>query len=220
MGKMPRANHPTEKHEQMIQDQIIARGIHDRRVIEAMEWLPRERFFPDEIQSHAYDDAAAPIGHGQTISQPYVVALMTEALQLHPEHKVLEIGTGSGYQTAILANLCKSVDTIERIKSLLDDAFERLMNLGIRNVSYHFGDGSFGWPKNAEYDRIIITAAAPSVPEAIASQLKEGGIIVAPIGERQDQSLYRFTKKNGLLESQFLLQVRFVPLIGQGGWES
>src|SRR5262245_9719426 len=114
-------NDITEKHERMIQEQIIDRGIHDPRVIEAIKWLPRERFFPEEIQSHAYDDAAAPIGHGQTISQPYVVAIMTELLQLEPHHKVLEIGTGSGYQTAILAKLSKSVDTIERIKTLLDD---------------------------------------------------------------------------------------------------
>jgi protein-L-isoaspartate(D-aspartate) O-methyltransferase len=202
----------------MVDRQIAARGVKDERVLDAMRWLPRERFFPGELQSHAFDDAAAPIGHGQTISQPYIVALMTEALDLTPDHRVLEIGTGSGYQAAILARLCKEVYTVERVKSLLDEAFDRLSSLHIRNVHFHFGDGSLGWPKHAPYDRIIITAAAPSVPTAITDQLVDGGICVAPVGSRDDQELVKLTKHGDRLDEKKLCPVRFVPLLGEGGW--
>ncbi len=209
---------PSTKLAQMVDHQIVARGVRDERVIEAMKWLPRERFFPKEIQEHAFDDAAAAIGHGQTISQPYIVALMTEALEIAPEHKVLEIGTGSGYQAAVLAKLAAAVYTVERVKTLLDDAFERLSALHIRNVHYHFGDGSLGWAKHAPYDRIIVTAGAPSVSTAILDQLKDGGICVAPVGTHEDQELIKFAKRGAEIEKAKLCGVRFVPLLGKGGW--
>ncbi|MBC7782955.1 MAG: protein-L-isoaspartate(D-aspartate) O-methyltransferase [Burkholderiales bacterium] len=211
---------PSARQEKMIKQQIIARGIRDPRVIEAMKWLPRERFLPEEIQGHAFDDAPAQIGHGQTISQPYIVALMTEALRPEPDHRVLEIGTGSGYQTSVLARLTGEVYTVERIKSLLDESFERIMSLGIRNVHFHFGDGSLGWPKHGPYDRIIVTAAAPSLPRGLADQLVDGGVCIAPIGDRTAQQLMRYVKTPGGLEQHAICGVRFVPLIGQDGWES
>lgn len=211
---------PAAKQEQMVDEQIVARGIRDPRVIEAMKWLPRERFFPKDLETHAFDDAAAPIGHGQTISQPYIVALMSEALHLEPHHKVLEIGTGSGYQAAILAKLAGEVYTVERVKSLLDEAFERLSSLHIRNVHFHFGDGSMGWAKHAPYDRIIITAAAPSVSDAIFDQLEEGGVCVAPVGSHDEQELVRYVKQDGQIESHNICGVRFVPLLGEAGWQA
>jgi len=209
---------PSTKLAHMVDQQIVARGVRDERVIEAMKWLPRERFFPKEIQEHAFDDAAAAIGHGQTISQPYIVALMTEALEVSPEHKVLEIGTGSGYQAAVLGKLAADVYTVERVKTLLDDAFERLSSLHIRNVHFHFGDGSLGWAKYAPYDRIIVTAGTPNVSELILEQLVDGGICVAPVGTQEDQELVKFVKHGKTIEKINLGGVRFVPLLGEGGW--
>ncbi|GIW77689.1 MAG: protein-L-isoaspartate O-methyltransferase [Phycisphaerae bacterium] len=209
---------PVEKLDAMVREQIIARGIKDPRVIEAMKWVPRDRFFPQAIESHAFDDAAAPIGYGQTISQPYIVALMTEALEVQADHRVLEIGTGSGYQTAILSKLTKEVFTIERHKPLLDQAFETLSRLGIRNVRFCFGDGSVGWPAHAPYDRIIITAGTPQVDDRIFAQLAEGGICVAPVGPLDEQSLIQFTKQENRILRKQICGVKFVPLIGEGGW--
>src|SRR5258706_5125472 len=149
--------------EKMIRQQLIDRGIHDKAVLEAIRKVPREQFFPHDIREQAHADKAAQIGHGQTISQPYIVALMSQHLKLSKEHRVLEIGTGSGYQTAILATLAAEVYTVERVKPLLDEAFERLMSLGYRNVHLHYGDGTMGWEKKGPYDRILITAGGAGV---------------------------------------------------------
>src|SRR5688500_18826237 len=165
--------------ERMIRQQVIERGITDERVVEALRAIPRDLFFPDEFRHEAYADRAAPIGHGQTISQPYMVALMTSRLDLRPEHRVLELGTGSGYQAAALAKLAGEVYTIERVKPLLDEAFERVLALGLRNVHFRLGDGTLGWPEQAPFDRVLITAGAPEIPRALLlSQLAEGGVAV------------------------------------------
>ena len=206
--------------EKMIRQQLIERGIHDKAVLEAIRKVPREQFFPDEIRDQAHADKAAPIGHGQTISQPYIVALMTQKLAVAKEHRVLEIGTGSGYQTAILANLVAEVYTIERVKPLLDDAFERLMSLGYRNVHLHYGDGTMGWAKHAPYDRMIITAGAPELPrQLLLSQLKEEGVAVLPIGPQDEQMLVEVHRSGRRLETKDICSCRFVKLIGEDGWK-
>src|SRR3954469_532506 len=157
----------TNSQESMIQTQVVDRGIREPRVIEALRAVPRDQFFARESRDEAFADRAAPIGFGQTISQPYIVALMTERLDVRPEHKVLEIGTGSGYQTAILAKLAGDVYSIERVKPLLDEAWERLMGLGVRNVHFRHGDGTKGWPDAGPFDRILIAAGAPELPEQL-----------------------------------------------------
>ncbi len=203
----------------MIRQQIIERGIRDERVIEAMRGVPREKFFLADSRDTAYADRAAPIGHGQTISQPYMVALMTARLQVGPEHKVLEIGTGSGYQTAILCKLAREVYSIERVKPLLDEAFERLLSQDIRNVHFRFGDGTLGWPEAAPFDRILIAAGAPKIPEALLkSQLADGGIAVLPVGPADQQTLVEVHRKGDLLETVDICACRFVKLIGSEGW--
>src|SRR6476661_889056 len=162
--------------EQMIQQQVVDRGISDERLLAAFRKVPRDKFFPAGSKDSVFADRAAPIGHGQTISQPYMVALMTHRLELRPSHKVLEIGTGSGYQTAILSRLAGEVYSVERVKPLLDEAFERLLDLGCRNVHFRFGDGSVGWPEQAPFDRVLIAAGAPKLPKALLlSQLRENG---------------------------------------------
>jgi len=206
--------------ERMIQTQIIERGIRDMRVIDAMRSVPRDRFFPPALRSEAYCDQPAPIGHGQTISQPYIVALMTECLRVGPEHRVLEIGTGSGYQTAILARLAAEVYSIERIKPLLDEAFERLMELGIRNVHLKWGDGMAGWPEAAPFDRILVGAGAPVLPEALLrDQLADGGIAVLPVGPTDQQMLVYVHRRGDELLRTDVCPCRFVKLIGAGAWE-
>jgi protein-L-isoaspartate(D-aspartate) O-methyltransferase len=203
----------------MIRQQIIERGIRDERVIEAMRAVPREKFFLADSRDTAYADRAAPIGHGQTISQPYMVALMTARLQVGPEHKVLEIGTGSGYQTAILCKLAREVYSVERVKPLLDEAFERLLSQDIRNVHFRFGDGTLGWPEAAPFDRVLIAAGAPKIPEALLkSQLADGGIAVLPIGPADQQTLVEVHRKGDLLETVDICACRFVKLIGSEGW--
>ncbi|MGN6727093.1 MAG: protein-L-isoaspartate(D-aspartate) O-methyltransferase [Tepidisphaeraceae bacterium] len=208
----------TDPRQRMVDEQIVARGIRDPRVIEAMTWLPRERFVPADVAAHAYDDAAIPIGHGQTISQPYIVALMSEALDVHADDTVLEIGTGCGYQAAVLSRLAKEVFTVERIKPLLDDAFERLASLHLRNIRLHFSDGSCGWPEKGPFDRIIMTAGAPDVSTELLDQLKVGGSLVAPVGPLDAQTLVKLTKHADGVERVKLCECRFVPLIGEGGW--
>jgi len=206
--------------EKMIRQQLIDRGIYDKSVLEATRKVPREQFFPEEIREQAHADKAAPIGHGQTISQPYIVALMSQHLKVSKEHRVLEIGTGSGYQTAILATLASEVYTIERVKPLLDEAFERLMSLGIRNVHLHYGDGTMGWEKNAPYDRILITAGAPEMPRPLLlSQLKDEGIAVLPVGPQDEQMLVEVQRSGRRLETKEICACRFVKLIGEAGWK-
>jgi protein-L-isoaspartate(D-aspartate) O-methyltransferase len=205
--------------ERMIQEQLVERGIRDPRVLEAMRSVPREEFLPTEIREQAYADGAAPIGHGQTISQPYIVAIMTERLDVRREHRVLEIGTGSGYQAAILARLGREVYTVERVKPLLDEAFERLMLLGIRNVHFRYGDGTLGWPEEGPFDRILIGAGAPKIPRGLLlEQLKDGGIAVLPAGPMDEQILVEVRREGTRLETTDICGCRFVKLMGEGGW--
>ena len=192
------------------------RGIHDLRVLRALELVPRDRFVEREHAEHAYADQALPIDCGQTISQPYVVAAMTEALQIEPSHKVLEIGTGSGYQAAILAHLAAQVVTVERYRTLAEEAERRLRDLDLDNVTVIAGDGTLGAPEHAPFDRIVVTAAAAEVPPALFGQLEPGGILVAPVGPANGvQSLYRYRKREegAPPERDELLSVRFVPLV-------
>lgn len=204
----------------MVDTQIVERGIRDKRVIEVMKKVPRHLFVPEDIIDEAYDDRALPIGYGQTISQPYIVALMTELLELKGDEKVLEIGTGSGYQAAILAELVKEVYTIERIEPLAEQAKKRFERLGYKNIKLYIKDGTEGLSEEAPFDRIIITAATPDIPQPLVDQLKEEGIIVAPVGERYSQQMLKAIKKAGKLERHYLIPVAFVPLIGKYGWES
>lgn len=209
-----------EQRRRMMEEQLIRRGIRDPRVLRVMGSLPRERFVPAHIQRYAYYDGPLDIGAGQTISQPYMVALMTEALELRGGERVLEIGTGSGYQTAVLAMLAADVYTIERIPELQEEAKKRLTELGLSNVHYRVGDGSLGWPEAAPYDRILVTAAVPGLPPPLKKQLKVGGILVAPVGPRWGQTLIRWKKHSdpdqGITEA--LTDCAFVPLIGTWGY--
>jgi protein-L-isoaspartate(D-aspartate) O-methyltransferase len=208
-----------DARERMIRLQIIERGIVDARVVEALRLIPRERFFADAQREQPFADRAAPIGFGQTISQPYMVALMSEKLDLKGAERVLEIGTGSGYQTAVLSKLAGEVYTIERIKPLLDMAFERLMDLGCRNVKFKLGDGTLGWPGAEAFDRILITAAAPAIPkQLLMAQLKDGGLAILPVGSQQEQMLTAVRRHGDSLEPADICLCRFVPLIGQEGW--
>jgi protein-L-isoaspartate(D-aspartate) O-methyltransferase len=211
--------HELSPQERMIQEQMVDRGIDDPRVLSAIRGVPRGQFFPAEHKVHAFADRAAPIGHGQTISQPYMVALMTQRLDVQPQHTVLEIGTGSGYHTAILAKLAKVVYTMERIKPLLDEAFERLMSLETRNVHLRYGDGTIGWPEAAPFDRILITAGAPEIPrELLLTQLADNGLAVMPIGAQDEQMLVEIRRNGEELEQIDVCACRFVKLIGKAGW--
>ena len=204
----------------MIQQQLVERGIRDARVIEAMRSVPRERFFLEQSKDEAYADRAAPIGHGQTISQPYMVALMSERLQVGPEHKVLELGTGSGYQTAVLAKLAGQVYSIERVKPLLDEAFERIMELGLRNVHFRHGDGTAGWPEAAPFERVLITAGAPKLPEQLLlGNLADGGIAILPVGPENEQMLVEVRRYGDKLTTSDIVPCRFVKLVGKEGWD-
>jgi protein-L-isoaspartate(D-aspartate) O-methyltransferase len=202
----------------MVEEQIRRRGIRDGRVLSVMEEMPRHLFVPKEIRHLAYADEPLPIGEGQTISQPYIVAEMTAALRLSGTEKVLEIGTGSGYQTAILARLCRELVTIERLPSLSADAQRRLARLGVGKVTFIVGDGSLGSPEHAPFDRILSAAASPSVPAPWISQLSEGGIIVLPVGDRYRQELTRVTLRSGRTGTEVLGGCRFVPLVGMYGF--
>ena len=206
--------------ERMIQRQVVARGVTTERVLDALRAVPRDRFFPARSDDDPYADNAAPIGHGQTISQPYIVALMTDALGVRPADRVLEIGTGSGYQTAVLARLAGEVYSVERIKPLLDEAFERVLSLGFRNVRFRHGDGTLGWPEAAQFDRLLAAAGAPELPrQLLLSQLADGGVAVLPVGPHDSQTLLRVTRRGGELRTEELCPVRFVKLIGAEGWE-
>jgi protein-L-isoaspartate(D-aspartate) O-methyltransferase len=203
----------------MVRFQIAGRSITDKRVLAVMEQIPREEFITAEYGQQAYDDNPLPIGMGQTISQPYIVALMTQELELAAEHEILEIGTGSGYQTAVLANLCRKVYTIERLSQLQEYAQACLGRLKIENVEFYAGDGTKGWPDEKQFDRIIVTAAAPKIPLPLIDQLKIGGKIVIPIGSAYAQELVCGTKtESGKVAIKNICGVRFVKLIGQYGY--
>ncbi len=193
-------------------------GIHQESVLQAIQDIPRELFIEKELEDLAYENRALPIESQQTISQPYIVALMTQTLNLKGTEKILEIGTGSGYQTAILSKLCRTVVTIERIPQLLSTAKNNLESLRFSNIIYVSGDGTLGYEKEAPYDGIIVTAATPTVPDSFLSQLKENGRLVIPVGTRKNQSLELWIKRDGEFRVTELCPCRFVPLIGQQGW--
>lgn len=200
---------------EILQDQ----GIRDLTVLHAMNEVPRHVFVPTGVRHRAYEDSALPIGNGQTISQPSIHARYLELLQLTGKEKVLEIGTGSGYQTALLSKLASQVFSVERVAPLLDKARETLGQLGLKNISYLLGDGTLGWRQYGPYDAILVGAAAPSVPPAYKDQLVEGGKLLIPLGDKGEQTLALFTKRGDTLERRDILPVRFVPLLGKDGWE-
>jgi len=205
--------------ERMVKTQLIPRGINDKRVLEVMGKIPRDRFTEEALRREAYNDHPLPIGHKQTISQPYIVALMTEALELTDKERTLEIGTGSGYQTAILAELSEKVYTVERIKSLLVKSRNILAELGYNNILFKAFDGTLGWKEYEPYDAIIVTAGAPNVPQPLLDQLAEGGRLIIPVGNRFSQELIKMTKKRGKYIQKNLGGCRFVDLIGVHGWK-
>lgn len=208
-----------EQRARMVEHHLARRGVSDRRVLEAFAIVPREQFVPDDLITHAYDDAPLPIGDGQTISQPFVVALTIAAMELAPTDRVLEIGTGSGYAAAILGKIAHEVVTVERIANLATIARERLARLGFANVSVHHADGSLGWPSRAPYDGIAVAAGAPHVPRALLEQLAVGGRLVIPAGPAEDQRLLVIVRRDeSKYEQRDLGEVRFVPLVGEQGW--
>lgn len=198
----------------MVERDLLARGIKDRRVLEAMAIVPRHLFVPEEHRFSAYEDRPLPLGRGQTISQPYVVALMTELLELKGDERVLEVGTGSGYQAAVLSHLVKEVYTIEILSSLAEEAKERLTRLGYHNVWIKKGDGFFGWEEKGSFDAILVTASAEKVPEPLWRQLREGGRLVMPLGGRKGQRLVRVKKIAGQRHEENITGVLFVPMTG------
>ena len=197
----------------MVQQQLMARGINDARVLAAMAKVPREEFIPPDSRAESYEDGPLPIGYGQTISQPYVVAFMTEQLRPKPGDRVLEIGTGSGYQAAILAELVSEVYSIEIAEPLAKNAQATLQRLGCKNVHVKIGDGYKGWPEEGPFDSIIVTCAPDKVPQALIDQLKDDGRMVIPVGDRFAQQLYLLEKKNGQMIQSATLPVRFVPMV-------
>ncbi|MEW6667120.1 MAG: protein-L-isoaspartate(D-aspartate) O-methyltransferase [Thermodesulfobacteriota bacterium] len=205
--------------ERMVKNQLIPRGISDKRVLEAMGRVQRHLFVEEALEGEAYNDHPLPIGHKQTISQPYIVALMTEALDLTGTENTLEIGTGSGYQTAVLAELSKTVYTIERIRPLLDNARRTLEKLGYPNIRYKAFDGTLGWKEFGPFDAIIVTAGAPRIPEPLKEQLAEGGRMVVPVGNKFSQELIKVTRVKGVFREENLGGCRFVDLIGEHGWK-
>jgi protein-L-isoaspartate(D-aspartate) O-methyltransferase len=213
-GLNPKGDFKTMR-ERMVETQIVARGIKDPRVLSAMLKVERHLFVPKELQSSAYEDRPLPIGEGQTISQPYIVAFMTEQLELKATEKVLEIGTGSGYQAAILGELAKEVYTIEIVGALGLSARKRLQEMGYGNISVKVGDGYRGWPEAAPFDAIIVTCAPDHIPDPLIGQLREGGRMVVPVGN-YSQALKRIVKRSGKIESSDVLPVIFVPMTGEG----
>ena len=205
--------------QEMVERQLRKRGIRDERVLAAMLGVPRHEFVPPALAAEAYTDRPLPIGHEQTISQPFMVAAMTAALDLSGGERVLEIGAGSGYQAAVLSLLAREVHTVEMHEDLATSTAERLRRLGYDNVHVHIGDGTLGWPDAAPFEAIVVTAAAPSIPPPLAAQLAEGGRLVIPVGTPQEQRLLRVDKHSGELTKRELYHCRFVPLIGQYGWK-
>jgi protein-L-isoaspartate(D-aspartate) O-methyltransferase len=202
----------------MVEDQVRRRGVASPQVLEAMLSVPRHEFVPAEFQADAYADKPLPIGEGQTISQPFMVGAMTEALELNGSERVLEVGTGSGYQAAVLSMLALEVISIESHTSLALAAQERLVRLGYANVHVHNGDGSLGFIDAAPYDAILITAAAPEIPPLLAGQLRDGGRLVIPVGSQENQELLRARKVGDVLHTRVLFDCKFVPLLGRYGW--
>lgn len=209
----------TRLRHRMVETQLIPRGIRDERVLEAMRKVPRHLFVEEALWSRAYDDNALPIGEGQTISQPYMVALMTEMLELKGTEKVLEIGTGSGYQAAVLGELCDKVCSIERIKSLGMRARKTLDDLGYYNVAIKIFDGTYGWRENAPFDGIIVTAAAPEIPQTLLDQLAVGGRLLIPVGSRGMQELVKVVRTEKGFQTMPSIGCVFVPLLGAYGWK-
>jgi protein-L-isoaspartate(D-aspartate) O-methyltransferase len=203
----------------MVETQIRKRHITDSRVLECLERVPRHEFVPSEFRGRAYEDAPLPIGEGQTISQPYIVAAMTAALRLHGDERALEIGTGFGYQAAVLACLAREVFSVEFRAELATEAAERLARLGYTNVHVHCGDGTLGLPEFAPYDAILVAAAAPSVPAPLLAQLAEGGRMVVPVGGVENQDLRLIERSHDALRTTILEPCRFVPLLGAHGWK-
>ncbi|MFP6749420.1 MAG: protein-L-isoaspartate(D-aspartate) O-methyltransferase [Alphaproteobacteria bacterium] len=202
-----------EAHKIRLIMDLRRQGITDKEVLSALERVPRELFVPEAMRSEAYENIPLPISQGQTISQPFIVAYMTQALCLGGRERVLEIGTGSGYQAAVLARLCRRVCTVERYRTLLAQAEKCFETLKLHNITTRLGDGGKGWPELAPFARIIVTAAAPVMPAALADQLDEGGIMVAPVGSAGDQTLIRVTRQGDGFREEALLDVRFVPLV-------
>ena len=207
-----------KRRESMVNEQILVRGIKEPRLIEAMRTIPRHLFVPAGYRRYAYSDHPLPIGEGQTISQPYMVALMTNLLQLKGTEKVLEIGTGSGYQAAILSRLAAEVHTVEILPEVADKARQTLDSLGFQRITIHVGDGSLGWPAEAPYDAILVTAAAKETPRAYFEQLKQTGRMVIPLGGQGTQTIEYWTFENNRWDSESILTVSFVPLRGADGW--
>jgi protein-L-isoaspartate(D-aspartate) O-methyltransferase len=207
------------QRQRMVQTQLEKRGIHDHAVLQAMASVPRHRFVPEELQAHAYEDRALPLTEGQTISQPFIVALMAESLMLRGNERVLEVGTGSGYSAAVLSLLAAEVYTIERLEGLAHSSQARLAELGFANVRVVVHDGTSGLPEHAPYDAICVTAASPWVPLPLRQQLAEGGRLVIPVGGRSEQILLRLTRRDDAIRTERFGGVRFVPLLGEHAWK-
>ena len=204
------------QRERMVKEQIVMRGVVDERVLTALRKVPREEFVPENVRTESYLDGPLPIGYGQTISQPYVVAFMTEKLQPQRQDRVLEIGTGSGYQAALLGELVTDVYSIEIVEPLAKTAEATLQRLGYKNVHVKAGDGYKGWPEHAPFDAIIVTCAPDHVPQPLVDQLKEGGRMIIPVGPTLAQELYLLEKRNGQVRQSAVLEVRFVPMTREG----
>lgn len=205
--------------ELMVKTQLVPRGITDTVVLDVMRHVPRHLFVDSSMQPDAYEDMALPIGEGQTISQPYMVARMTELLELKGDERVLEIGTGSGYQAAVLSELAREIYTIERVASLGERAIERFRALYYINVHVKIGDGTLGWPEESPFDRIVVTAASPKIPDPLMGQLSVGGILLAPVGSRYSQELLKVRKTEQGISEEYNTPCVFVPLIGEHGWK-
>lgn len=208
-----------KERSRMVDEQIAGRGVRDERVLAAMRKAPRHEFLPEAIRGMAYQDSALPLGESQTMSQPYIVALMTELLELQGTERVLEIGTGSGYQAAVLAELCEKVYTVERIKTLADKARATLDRLGYHRVAIKMYDGTYGWKDMAPFDAIMVTAGAPEVPAPLVEQLRVGGRMVIPVGERVGQHLVKVVRTAEGFSTERSIPCMFVPLIGAFGWK-
>ena len=207
-------------HRQKMAESLLERGVKDMRTLDAMNRVPRHLFVPEAFRHKSYGDHPLPIGGNQTISQPYIVGLMTSLLKVGRDDRVLEIGTGSGYQTAVLAELAQTVFTVERLKEIGKEARKKLEGMGYHNVIYKIFDGTYGWADQAPFDAIMVTAGAREIPATLASQLKDGGRMVIPLGEEDAQRLILATKTGDKLKTRVLSDCRFVPLIGKYGWDS